>query len=603
MDYKVFTKIIGFLVSLSCALASDYKLYTYQIAISQKPVGSDSLLLRGTLGSNFYQTSDSDTLVVKGGFWNIASSLFSEPPIVKAFLKDTILNDAMPVIARAIATDMNGIYSAELFIQLGGSLDPVVIPMSALNDTTFEISIPDSLITVRNLRAYVVGEDSLAYTAQSSFKTPAIVFSREDLAMDGAFSHYPAGLPSEKWRMMAWPGDLMVKSIIPYDLQSGHVFYEWDPNNNKWNKPNKIEIGKAYWFKHKYREDIVFKNSGTAGISVPLVDYSIKLQKGWNMIGSPFAFPANSDYNPETISGLYLYGDQDRDGWKGPSNTLSPWAGYAVHSMGENDSIILKPFDEKQEATRSVSPGWDLRLFADGRDYFDHTAHVGRNEYAKENKDGYDTPKLPSLDSYLIVAMDMDGSGRFRYSGDIRSLDEVNGVWSLRVYGNNEPGPITLSGSYVGAAPENLHIAIVDIPRRSINNDFLVDGMIIDKSLRIGYDFKLIAGEESYVQNTAREILASIPKEFNLSQNYPNPFNPLTYLDFELPVRSKVDITIYNMLGQEVTTLVNRELDYGHHSVSWYGVNNYGKPVASGLYLAKLQVPGTIKTRKMILLK
>ena len=68
-----------------------YKLYTYQVAIRQKPITSDSLVLRGTLGSNFYQTSSGDTLAVKGGFWNIASSLFSEPPVVSAFLTDTIM--------------------------------------------------------------------------------------------------------------------------------------------------------------------------------------------------------------------------------------------------------------------------------------------------------------------------------------------------------------------------------------------------------------------------------------------------------------------------------------------------------------------------------
>jgi hypothetical protein len=57
------------------------------------------------------------------------------------------------------------------------------------------------------------------------------------------------------------------------------------------------------------------------------------------------------------------------------------------------------------------------------------------------------------------------------------------------------------------------------------------------------------------------------------------------------------------MLGQEVTTLVNRELDYGLHSVAWHGTNQFGKPVASGVYLAKLQTSSVIKTRKMILLK
>jgi hypothetical protein len=580
-----------------------YKLYTYQVAISQEPISSDSLVLRGTLGSNFYQASNGDTLTVKGGFWNIASSLFSKPPVVEAFLTDTIMNDAMPVIARAIATDMNGIAGANLFIQLGGSLDPVVIPMTALNDTTFEISIPDSLVTVRNLRAHVLGEDNMAYTTQSTFKTPAVEFAKEELAMDGTFSYYPEGLPSEKWRMMAWPGDLANKTIDPSDLESGHVLYEWDPNNNKWNKPSTIEIGRAYWFKHRYKEDVVFKNSGTTGISVPLVNYTIKLRKGWNMIGSPFAFPVSAEYNPETISGLYLYGDPDRDGWQGPSNSLVPWAGYGVHSSADNDSIVLKPFDEQEAAARSVLPGWSLKLFADGQEYFDHTGHLGRSEFAQEGIDGYDTPKLPSINGYIIVALDLDESGRFGYSGDIRSLEETNGVWNLRIAGNNEPGPIVLSGSFLDAVPENLHVAVVDIPRRLIFDDFPETDLSINKNFKMGYDLKLVAGDENYVRETAKKILADIPEEFSLSQNYPNPFNPLTHLDFALPLRSRVEITIYNMLGQEVATLVNRELDYGHHSVSWHGTNRFGKPAASGVYLAKLQTPGVIKTRKMILLK
>ena len=592
-----------FITNLSRVVSDDYKLYTYQIAVSQESIGSDSLVLRGTLGSNFYQTSNSDTLIVKGGFWNIAASMFSKPPVVDAFIEDTISDGSMPVIARAVATDMNGIVGAKLFVQLGGSKDPVVIPMIALNDTTFEISIPESLVTVRNLRAYVVGEDSMAYTASSTYQTPAVEFGKQELGMDGIFSHYPAGLPSEKWRMMAWPGDLESKSTKPSDLNSGHVLYDWDSNNNKWNKPNTIEIGKAYWFKHKYNEDVVFKNTSTTGISVPLVDYTIKLRKGWNMIGSPFAFPATADYNPEMISGLYLYGDLERDGWNGPSNNLVPWAGYAVHSKTDNDSIILKPFEDADVASRSLSSGWTLQIFADGKEYFDHTGQLGRNKYAENGVDGYDTPKLPHLDGYIVTAMDMNNNGRFKYSTNIRSIDEFNGVWSLRVMGKNEPGPVSFSGSFLGLVPENLIIAVVDIPKRSIINDFPEKNIIINKNLHIGYDIKVLAGDETFVLETAKEILANIPKEYSLSQNYPNPFNPITNLDFSLPTRSKVNITIYNMLGQEVVSLISKELDYGHHTVSWHGTNRFGKLVSSGVYLATMQTKGTIKTRKMILLK
>jgi len=57
------------------------------------------------------------------------------------------------------------------------------------------------------------------------------------------------------------------------------------------------------------------------------------------------------------------------------------------------------------------------------------------------------------------------------------------------------------------------------------------------------------------------------------------------------------------MLGQEVITLVNKELNYGYHSITWRGMDRFGKPAATGVYLAKLQAPGFIRTRKMILLK
>ncbi|SVD76957.1 uncharacterized protein METZ01_LOCUS429811, partial [marine metagenome] len=76
IDYTIALRTFRFFIpkvfmSLSCVLADGYKLHTFQVAISQKPISSDSLVLRGTLGSNFYQTSSGDTLAVKGGFWNI----------------------------------------------------------------------------------------------------------------------------------------------------------------------------------------------------------------------------------------------------------------------------------------------------------------------------------------------------------------------------------------------------------------------------------------------------------------------------------------------------------------------------------------------------
>ena len=100
----------------------------------------------------------------------------------------------------------------------------------------------------------------------------------------------------------------------------------------------------------------------------------------------------------------------------------------------------------------------------------------------------------------------------------------------------------------------------------------------------------------------------SIPKEFILSQNYPNPFNPSTSIEFSVPVNSNVRLTIYNLLGQEVSTLVSEELNAGNYSVIWNGTDKNGFQVSSGVYLYKMKASGTNggefqEIRKMILLK
>ena len=94
-----------------------------------------------------------------------------------------------------------------------------------------------------------------------------------------------------------------------------------------------------------------------------------------------------------------------------------------------------------------------------------------------------------------------------------------------------------------------------------------------------------------------------LPEGFDLSQNYPNPFNPVTEIEFSLPKSTDVRLTIYNMLGQRVTTLVDQYLDAGFYSVDWDGSNDAGSPVSSGVYFYRLSVGEFSEARKMLLLK
>jgi parallel beta-helix repeat protein len=102
---------------------------------------------------------------------------------------------------------------------------------------------------------------------------------------------------------------------------------------------------------------------------------------------------------------------------------------------------------------------------------------------------------------------------------------------------------------------------------------------------------------------TATENSKNLPKAFAVSQNYPNPFNPSTVINYALPKSSLVSIKIYNILGQEVKTLINSEHQAGNYSIQWNGDNNFGNPVSSGAYIYRVTAGQNTKTMKMVLLK
>ena len=97
--------------------------------------------------------------------------------------------------------------------------------------------------------------------------------------------------------------------------------------------------------------------------------------------------------------------------------------------------------------------------------------------------------------------------------------------------------------------------------------------------------------------------LIEIPVKYAFHQNYPNPFNPITTLRYELPKQVHVRITIYDMLGREVRTILNEHQDPGYKSLIWNATNDYGKPVSAGIYLYQIQAGEYMQTKKMVLLK
>jgi hypothetical protein len=109
------------------------------------------------------------------------------------------------------------------------------------------------------------------------------------------------------------------------------------------------------------------------------------------------------------------------------------------------------------------------------------------------------------------------------------------------------------------------------------------------------FEFSNVTSIDPFASNT--------PEGFKLYQNYPNPFNPITTIRYNLPKRAKVSIKIYDILGREVYTLLNRIQKSGLHSAIWDGRNKSGNFVSSGVYIYQIQTGAWSQSRKMLLMK
>ena len=175
-------------------------------------------------------------------------------------------------------------------------------------------------------------------------------------------------------------------------------------------------------------------------------------------------------------------------------------------------------------------------------------------------------------------------------------VDSLQSVTFQNVFGSliilkwNNPEPLTISGSSINAItfPGDTTLLVTE------NNSLGTVTIALDSIQQISF--------QSSVTGVTKQGSA-IPKQFAVSQNYPNPFNPSTIINYALPRSSLVTIKIYNVLGQEIRTLVNSELQAGNYSVHWNGDNNIGHSVASGIYIYRVVAGQNVKTMKMIYLK
>jgi len=132
---------------------------------------------------------------------------------------------------------------------------------------------------------------------------------------------------------------------------------------------------------------------------------------------------------------------------------------------------------------------------------------------------------------------------------------------------------------------------------------FYMSGMASDGNF-------LTDGDSSYTTSllisrtgVADDVGGTLPNGYELTQNYPNPFNPTTTIEYNIPHRSFVTVTVYNARGQKIRTVVQDTKTAGKHTAVWDGKDYFGNKVSSGVYLYQIRAEDFIDSKKMLLVK
>ncbi|PKL87322.1 MAG: hypothetical protein CVV23_15935, partial [Ignavibacteriae bacterium HGW-Ignavibacteriae-2] len=238
-----------------------------------------------------------------------------------------------------------------------------------------------------------------------------------------------------------------------------------------------------------------------------------------------------------------------------------------------------------------------------------------------------------------ISASDGEVDKNTVYNIDPQYKDAANRDYTLlapsHLYGLAHDGQAMGDLNWAVNTPSHVFLNVSITGEGTVSNDPAPVGKSYDPAQVItvtavpdsGYVFSRWEGDLTGTQNpatitlnTSKSIQAvfdfatdvnelTVPEEFKLVQNYPNPFNPSTTIQFGLPVNARVTLKVYNVIGQEVASLLSdNEMSAGYHKVAWNAFNNSGITLSTGLYVYRLHAVGIngkefVQSMKMMFLK
>lgn len=375
------------------------------------------------------------------------------------------------------------------------------------------------------------------------------------------------------------------------------------------------------------------ENSGTVNVSVSSTDDGgdgITGNEGWNMLGNPFAadvsvtavLDALEAVDASVNENVYVW-DHEADGgngdWmtKNDGDLIAPFQGFFVRfssAFSSTNATFDKTLLEANTGTefyKEVSEdAFNFELELHGEQYYD-TYSLAFNDNGTVDLDRYDAYKLFSLNSNSINLYSTLSNNRIQKNVLPRDLESALEIPLLFEVGDRES--LTFEWKAIENLPNGWTLTLVD---KEMNRevDLTSEGKyqftrMVSEQQKNASDETLLNKSSGNDNGDPRFVLSvkpkqqqvasdELPESAKLNPNYPNPFNPQTTIPYQLSEDAEVKLTVWNMIGQKVATLVDGFVEAGTHEESWNASN-----MPSGIYIARFEVAGEVFIRKMTLIK
>jgi hypothetical protein len=360
---------------------------------------------------------------------------------------------------------------------------------------------------------------------------------------------------SEGWNIVGLPldGQETDYQVLFPEAMEGTLYSFTD----SYSPEETLEVGEGYLLRMGQESVVNF----TGNIIDNLV---LNVDEGWNLI-SGLSTPLSADilYASGLIADGTLYGFSDV---YFNSDIIEPGLGYWVRATESGEVTLTAGALTRQDPFVSRLKDANILTFSHKDQSID--LYFGK-EVSEDEHLSYSLPPV-------FPGMDFDA----RFTGDMKYVID-NGEIELI----NDTEMITIAYDIKVDAGEN--------------NKWVL-------SSKTGLDYVLEGTGELTVPSIEKFSLnkkSAVPTVFMLHQNFPNPFNPITTLRYDLPSGALVTLSIYDMLGKEITQLVKATQQAGFKSVQWNGKDSMGNNVSAGVYLYEIQAGEFVQTKKMVLLK